>query len=115
LPTSPSIWHPGREAYRFDGSDPRFAVSSFRGRSIRAAERSVAINWAEEFNSIRTGNNLLVVLPTAEALTAEEQSATSGYVKTLQALDFLMILDTHTEDSIPIAVGTDVTAPPAAF
>ncbi len=105
----------GREAYRFDGSDPRFTGELLQGPLDPGGGAFGGDHWAEEFNSIRTGSNLLAVLSTAEALTAEEQSATSGYVKTIQALDFLLILDTHTEDSIPIDVGTDVTAPPAPF
>jgi hypothetical protein len=105
----------GREAYRFDGSDPRFTGELLTGPLDPGGGAFGGDHWGEEYNSIRTGNNLLAVLSTAQALTAEEQSATSGYVKTLQALDFLMILDTHTEDSIPIDVGTDVTAAPAPF
>jgi hypothetical protein len=105
----------GREAYRFDTADPRFSAELLQGPLDPGTTAFGGDHWAEEFSSIRGGNNLLAVLPTAEALTAEEQSATSGYVKTLQALDFLLILDTHTQDSIPIAVGTDVTAPPAPF
>src|SRR6185295_2235484 len=44
-----------------------------------------------------------------------EQSAVSGFTRTLQAYNFLLVVDTHTQDSIPIDVGTDITAPPAAF
>ena len=90
-------------------------ASCCTGRWTREATPSAAITGLEEYTAIRTGNDLLAVLPTAQALTAEEQSATSGYVKTLQALNFLMVLDFHTQDSIPIDVGTDVTAPPAPF
>jgi hypothetical protein len=105
----------GREAFRFDVADPRFSGEMLQGPLDPGTTAFGGDHWAEEFSSIRGGNNLLAVLPTAEALTTEEQSATSGYVKTLQALNFLLILDTHTQDSIPIAVGTDVTAPPAPF
>jgi len=105
----------GREAFRFDGSDPRFTAELLHGPLDPGGGAFGGDHWLEEFNAIRTGNNLLAALPTAAALTAEEQSATSGYVKTLQALNFLMILDFHTQDSIPIDVGTDVTAAPAAF
>ncbi|MEO7987801.1 MAG: RagB/SusD family nutrient uptake outer membrane protein [Gemmatimonadales bacterium] len=105
----------GREALRFDGADPRFTGELLQGPLDAGGTAFGGDHWAEEFSSIRTGNNLLAVLQTAQALTAEEQSAASGYVKTLQALDFLLILDTHTQDSIPIDVGTDVTAPPAPF
>ncbi|MFL5493378.1 MAG: RagB/SusD family nutrient uptake outer membrane protein, partial [Gemmatimonadales bacterium] len=44
-----------------------------------------------------------------------EQSATSGFAHTFQAYNFLIILDSHSQDSIPIDVGTDVTAAPAPF
>ena len=65
---------------------------------------------AEEYAAIRSANDLLAVIGTASALTAEEQSAISGFAHTLQAYNFLIILDAHTQDSIPIDVGTDVTA-----
>lgn len=105
----------GREAYRFDTADPRFSGELLQGPLDPGTTAFGGDHWAEEFNSIRAGNNLLAVLSTAQALTGEEQSATSGFTKTIQALDFLLILDTHTQDSIPIDVGTDVTAPPAPF
>jgi hypothetical protein len=36
-------------------------------------------------------------------------------VKTIQALNYLIVLNAHTQDSIPIVTDTSVTAPPAAF
>ncbi len=105
----------GREAYRFDGSDPRFVTELMQG-PLDAGGRAFGGNhWNEEYAAIRSGNDLLRVIGTATALTAAEQSAVSGYVRTLQAYNFLLVLDTHTQDSIPIDVGTDVTAPPAPF
>jgi starch-binding outer membrane protein, SusD/RagB family len=105
----------GREAYRFDGSDPRFVGEMMQG-PLDAGSRAFGGNhWNEEYAAIRSGNDLLRVIGTAAALTAEEQSAVSGFVRTLQAYNFLLVVDTHTQDSIPIDVGTDITAPPAAF
>ena len=105
----------GREAYRFDGSDPRFTGELMQGPLDPGSRAFGGDHWAEEYGAIRTANDLLAVIGTASALTAAEQSATSGFAHTLQAYNFLIVLDTHTEDSIPIDVGTDVTAPPAAF
>ena len=105
----------GREAYRFDGSDPRFTGELMQGPLDPGSRAFGGDHWAEEFTAIRTANDLLAVIGTASALTAAEQSATSGFAHTLQAYNFLIILDTHTEDSIPIDVGTSVTAPPAPF
>ena len=105
----------GREAYRFDGSDPRFVGELMQGPLDPGSNAFGGDHWAEEYAAIRTANDLLKVIGTATSLTAEEQSATMGFAHTFQAYNFLIILDTHLQDSIPIDVGTDVTAPPAPF
>ena len=105
----------GREAYRFDGSDPRFTGELMHGPLDPGSRAFGGDHWAEEYTAIRTANDLLAVINTASALSAEEQSATSGFAHTLQAYNFLIVLDSHLEDSIPIDVGTDVSAPPAPF
>jgi hypothetical protein len=105
----------GREAYRFDGSDPRFVGELMQGPLDPGSNAFGGDHWAEEYAAIRTANDLLKVIGTASALTAEEQSATMGFAHTFQAYNFLIILDSHLQDSIPIDVGTDVTAPPAPF
>jgi starch-binding outer membrane protein, SusD/RagB family len=105
----------GREAYRFDGSDPRFTGELEQG-PLDAGSRAFGGNhWGEEYAAIRSANDLLRVLPTASVLSAVEQSAVSGFAHTLQAYNFIIVLDSHTQDSIPIDVGTDVSAPPAPF
>jgi hypothetical protein len=105
----------GREAYRFDGSDPRFTGELQQG-PLDAGSRAFGGNhWGEEYAAIRSANDLLRVLPTASSLTAAEQSAVSGFARTLQAYNFIIVLNSHTQDSIPIDVGTDVSAPPAPF
>ncbi|HUF36861.1 MAG TPA: RagB/SusD family nutrient uptake outer membrane protein [Gemmatimonadales bacterium] len=105
----------GREAYRFDGSDPRFVGELMQGPLDPGSRAFGGNHWAEEYAAIRTANDLLAVIGTASALTAEEQQAASGFAHTLQAYNFLMVLNTHTQDSIPIDVGTSVTAEPAPF
>ncbi|MGH7510661.1 MAG: RagB/SusD family nutrient uptake outer membrane protein [Gemmatimonadales bacterium] len=103
----------GREAYRFDGSDPRFTGEMMQGPLDPGSRAFGGDHWAEPYAAIRSANNLLAVIGTAEALTAEEQSAVLGYAHTLQAYNFIIILNAHTQDQIPIDVGIDVTAPPA--
>ena len=105
----------GREAYRFDGSDPRFVGELMQGPLDPGSGAFGGDHWAEEYGAIRTANDLLAVIGTATALTAEEQSAVSGFAHTLQAYNLLIILDAHSQDSIPLDVGTDVTGPPAPF
>ena len=105
----------GREVLRFDGSDPRFTGELLLGPLDPGSDAFGGDHWADQYAAIRGGNLIVAVLPTASELSAEEQSATSGYVKTLQALNYLIIINSHTQDSIPIVTDTSVTAPPAAF
>ena len=105
----------GREVLRFDGSDPRFTGELMLGPLDPGSDAFGGDHWADQFAAIRGGNLILAVLPSASLLTAEEQSATSGYVKTILALNYLIILNSHTQDSIPIVTDTSVTAAPAEF
>ena len=105
----------GREVLRFDGSDPRFTGELLLGPLDPGSDAFGGDHWADQYAAIRGGNLMLAVLPTADALTAEEQSAAAGYVRTIQAFNYLMVLNSHTQDSIPIVTDTSVTAPPAPF
>jgi hypothetical protein len=107
----------GREAYRFDGSDPRFITELLGPNPVLDAGSGAfgGDHWAEPYRNIRNANQLLAVIGTSNALSDEEKDAVRGFARTIQALDFLTITNTHTQDSIPIAVGTDANAPPAPF
>lgn len=105
----------GREVLRIDPSDPRFVTELLISELDAGGDAFGGDHWFDQFTAIRGGNLLLASLPTAEALTAAEQSAAAGFVRTIQAYSFLMILNSHTQDSIPIDVSTDITAPPAPF
>jgi hypothetical protein len=105
----------GREVLRFDGSDPRFTGELLHGPLDPGSDAFGGDHWADQYAAIRGGNLILSVLSTASLLSAEEQSALSGYVRTIQALNYLMIVNTHTQDSIPLVTDTSVVAEPAAF
>jgi hypothetical protein len=103
----------GREVLRFDGSDPRWSGELLHGPLDPGGFGSS--HWSGPYAAVRSGNLILAVLPTAAVLSAEEQSATSGYVKTIQALNYLLVLSAHTQDSIPIVTDTSLAAAPVAF
>ncbi len=105
----------GREVLRLDAADPRFTTELLHGPLDPGGDPFGGDHWADQFASIRQANLLLAVLPTASELTPAEQSATSGYAKTIKALNYLLILVTHTQDSIPIVTDTSVSAAPAPF
>jgi hypothetical protein len=107
----------GREAYRFDGSDPRFTGELLAGPLDPGGGAFGGDHWSEHYAAILTSNDLLNVIGTATALSAAEQNATRGVGETLQAYSFLMVLMAHTDypahngDSIPVDVNRPVAAP----
>lgn len=105
----------GREAYRFDGSDPRFISEFLNGPLDPGSGAFGGDHWIEEYSAIRSTNELLDVIGTASALSTEEQDATRGVAETFQAYEFLMVLMGHSEDSIPVDVDRLLTDPPAPF
>ena len=105
----------GREAYRIDPADPRFVQEMMQGPLDPGSRAFGGDHWLEPYSAIRSANDLLAVIGTASALTAEQQNAVSGFVHTLQAYNFTIVLGSHTQDQIPIDVGTDASAPPAPF
>jgi hypothetical protein len=105
----------GREAYRFDGSDPRFTSELLTGTLDPGGGAFGGDHWLEQYRTIRSANNLLAVLPTSADLTAEEQNAAAGFARTIKAYNFLMLVNGHTQDSSPIAVDIPPEGPPAPF
>jgi starch-binding outer membrane protein, SusD/RagB family len=104
----------GRDGYRFDGSEPRYTSEALTG-ALDGGGFIGGSQWLGPFNNIRSANELLAVVGSAPTLSAAEISAVRGYAHTLQALDLLNVVVAHTQDSIPVAVGTDPTAAPAPF
>ena len=104
----------GREAYRIDRRRSPVRSGDDAGSARPGKPRLRWGSLAEPYSAIRSANDLLAVIGTASALTAEQQSAVSGFAHTLQAYNFIIVLDSHTQDQIPIDVGTDVPAPARA-
>jgi hypothetical protein len=102
----------GRDGYRFDGSEPRYTTEALTG-ALDGGGFIGGSQWVPPYRNIRSANDLLKFVPTSVALQPAEISAVQGFARTMQALDFINILAGRIQDSIPIAVGTDPTAPPA--
>lgn len=104
----------GRDGYRFDGSEPRY-TSEAMGGALDPGGFIGGSQWVPLYRNILGGNLLLTYVGTSPGLSVEEISAVKGFARTMQALDFLNVLVAHTQDSIPIAVGINVTGPLAPF
>jgi starch-binding outer membrane protein, SusD/RagB family len=104
----------GREGYRLDTADPRFTSELLEGPLDPSNDAFGGGQWAAEYRAIQSGYAILNVIGSAQ-ITAPEKDGVRGFVHTIQALAFMMILNSHTADSIPIDVNRAVGQPLAPF
>ncbi len=104
----------GREAYRFDGSEPRYISELLHG-PLDPGDGFGGGQWAGEYTAIRSTYQLIDVIGTATAYSAADQNAVRGFAETMQAYEFLMVVMARSQDSIPVAVDQPLTASPAPF
>jgi len=102
----------GRDGYRLTGSEPRF-VTELLGTAINSSDFLGAALWP--FASIRVANIGIggVTNAPATVLSAEQQQATLGYLRTLKALLYLRIIEARDTAGAPINVDIPPTDPPA--
>src|ERR1044072_7102299 len=91
----------GREGYRLDTADPRFTTELLAGPLDASNNAFGGGQWAAEFRAIQSGYAILNVIGSAQIPTGQQQAA-RGFVHTMQAVAFLMVLNSHTQDSIPV-------------
>ncbi len=103
----------GRESYNFDPADPRFIVEMLIGPLDRGSPAFGGSLFAAPYANIRNANTLLSALDGVAGLTATQKSAVQGFAKTIQALDFLYLVNTRDDLGLPVDVSTAPTADPA--
>src|SRR5712691_6014556 len=104
----------GREGYRLDTADPRFTTELLAGPLDPSNDAFGGGQWAAEFRAIQSGYAILNVIGSAQIPTGQQEAA-RGFVHTIQAVAFLMVLNSHTQDSIPVDVNRSVSQPLAPF
>ncbi|HET7551782.1 MAG TPA: RagB/SusD family nutrient uptake outer membrane protein [Gemmatimonadaceae bacterium] len=103
----------GRESYNFDPADPRFITEMLIG-PLDGGSPAFGGNLFEiPYRNIRNGNTLLGAVDAVAGLTDEQREATRGFVKTIQALDYLEVINTRDDLGAPIDVNQDPTSEPA--
>ena len=98
----------GRESYNFDGADPRFITEMLEGELFGSSPAFGGNLWNQRYRNIRTGEVILNALDNVANMTDAEKEATRGFVKTIQAHEFLLVLNTR--DSYGAVI--DVDRPP---
>jgi len=104
----------GREDYRLDGADPRFTIELLAGPLDPSNAAFGGGQWQREYRTIQSGYTILNVIGSAQ-IPDSQKNAVRAFVQTMQALSFLIILDAHTEDSIPLDVNRTADKPLAPF
>ncbi len=104
----------GRESYIFDPGDNRFETELLFGPLDAGGPRFGGNLWVARFANIRAANNLLTALGSSAliGMTAAEKEATTGFAQTIQALDFLEVINTRDTIGAPIDVNTKLGDPP---
>ena len=105
----------GRESYNFDPADTRFITEMLIGPLDPGSPAFGANLFAARYANIRLGNTILAALDRVVGMSNAELEATRGFVKTIQAHDFLHVVNTRDDLGAPIDVGTDPLAPPASI
>ncbi|MGH7541340.1 MAG: RagB/SusD family nutrient uptake outer membrane protein [Gemmatimonadota bacterium] len=104
----------GRESYNHDIADPRFE-SEMLGGDLQPSSPAFGGNfWSQPYANIRLADILLTGLDQVDdaEVAPGEKEAARGFAKTMQALDFLTIVNTRDEScGCPIEVPEDPTQP----
>ncbi|MEO8577919.1 MAG: RagB/SusD family nutrient uptake outer membrane protein [Gemmatimonadales bacterium] len=101
----------GRTAIRLDASEPRY-VGETLATNPDPGSFAGGGGFAGFYTAIRAANSLLNALPGAAdgAFTPAEGNATKGFIKTIQGLDYMRLIELRDTVGIPIqdAVDNDV-------
>jgi len=105
----------GRESYNFDPADPRFITEMLIGPLDGGSPAFGGNLFADPYRNIRNANILLGAVGQVTGLSAAQKSAVQGFAKTIQALDYLNVVNTRDDLGAPIDVNIGPTADPAAI
>lgn len=108
----------GRESYNIDPNDPRFESEMLRGDFSPDAPAFGGNFWFEPYSNARLGSLVLTAVdqlpddPAAGGFTPVEKEWIRGFVKTINAIDFLVIVSTRDQNcGCPITFPEDIAEP----
>jgi hypothetical protein len=105
----------GRESYNFDPADPRFITEMLVGPLDGGSPAFGGNLFASPYRNIRNANILLGAVDKVIGLSPAQKSAVQGFAKTIQALDYLNVVNTRDDLGAPIDVNIGPTDAPAAI
>jgi hypothetical protein len=105
----------GRESYTFDNSDPRYIDEMVAGTLDPGNGGFGGSGWAPRYANIRNANILLNALESVSGFEPEELEAIRGFAKTIQALDFLLVVNMRDTNGGVIDVNRPLDEEPGPF
>lgn len=97
----------GRESWTVDNADPRYVDEMIAGALDPGNNAFGGSGWTQRYRNIRNGVHVLRALDAVDFAPAEEE-AIRGYVKTLQALDFLLVVNMRDRNGAVVDVDREV-------
>jgi hypothetical protein len=95
----------GRESYILDTADPRYVSEMLSGERLDPGSPAFGGNfWAGPYLNIRNAHTVLDATEKVTGITEAEKNAIQGFAKTIQALDFLTLINTRDIEGAPIDV-----------
>ena len=105
----------GRESWTVDNADPRYVDEMIAGILDPGNGAFGGSGWTARYRNIRNGFNVLNALERGEGFSEPEKEAIRGFVKTLQALDFLLVVNMRDRNGAVVDVDRDVGEDLAPF
>jgi hypothetical protein len=99
----------GRDAYRIDGADPRYIQQPLGLFSPGAF--LVDFTWNSTYRTILGAQRLTGGVEGSTAFTAQEKAASQGFSQTIQALEYIKLIESRDSIGIPIASGSETVDP----
>ncbi len=103
----------GRESYNLDPADPRFVSEMLVGPLDGGSPAFGGNLWANPYRNIRNASVELAALSKVPLVSAAEKEAMRGFTQTIQALDYLNVINTRDANGAGIPTDLDPLAPPA--
>ncbi|HMI47767.1 MAG TPA: RagB/SusD family nutrient uptake outer membrane protein, partial [Gemmatimonadaceae bacterium] len=103
----------GRESYNFDPADPRFITEMLVGPLDGGSPAFGGNLFAAPYRNIRNANILLGAVDKVIGMSDLQKSAVRGFAETIQALDYLNVINTRDDLGAPIDVNIGPTDDPA--
>jgi hypothetical protein len=98
----------GRDAYRIDVADPRFLLQPLGQFSPGAFLAD--FTWNSLYRTIR-GAQALVQGIDGSAFSAQDKAATRGFARTIQALEYIRLIESRDTIGVPIVLGKGTLDP----